>query len=137
MYCTESATKIDAVLTSTNQASFGTPSGTALEPGDAGSGRAAAFPARHERHLERLVRHGTGVRRIIGSPSDLKKSDSYRALVESMREHGVNVTALMEALGSTLAEHALTPEAKLPPTLKGAVSQARTIASSRSSRRRD
>ena len=49
---------------------------------------------------------------------------------------GVNVTALMEALGSVFAEHAKTPSTKLPPLLKSAVSEARTIASGRSTRRR-
>lgn len=48
--------------------------------------------------------------------------------------HGVNVTALMEAIGLILAQQT-TAEPQLPPWLRGAVSEARAIASSRSSRR--
>ncbi|MDQ3576192.1 MAG: hypothetical protein M3443_01010 [Actinomycetota bacterium] len=50
--------------------------------------------------------------------------------------HGVNVTALLEAIGLTLAEQA-EAETRLPPWLRHAVSEARAIASSRSSRQRE
>ena len=50
--------------------------------------------------------------------------------------HGTNVTALLEAVGMVLGEHAKTPEPKLPSWLRQAVSKARSIASSRRSRRR-
>jgi hypothetical protein len=36
----------------------------------------------------RLRRGGFDVRRLVGSPADAKKSDRYRTLVGSMREHG-------------------------------------------------
>ncbi len=36
----------------------------------------------------RLRRAGFDVRRLVGSPADVKKSDRYQTLVSSMREHG-------------------------------------------------
>lgn len=50
--------------------------------------------------------------------------------------HGVNVTAMLEVIGLTLADHA-EAEAKLPAWLRPAVAEARAIASSRSSRHRE
>ena len=49
--------------------------------------------------------------------------------------HDVNVTALLEALGLALAEQTSTQQ-QLPPLLRRAVSEAREIASARSSRAR-
>lgn len=51
-------------------------------------------------------------------------------------EQGLNVTALMEAIGLILAEQA-KPETRLPPWLRHVLAEARAIASSRSSRRRE
>lgn len=50
--------------------------------------------------------------------------------------HGVNVTALLEVIGLTLAEH-VGGEGKLPTWLRPVVTEARAVASSRSSRHRD
>jgi len=49
--------------------------------------------------------------------------------------HGANVTALVEAIGLTLAGLD-DPEAKLPPLLRATVRQARLIDAERRSRRR-
>jgi hypothetical protein len=49
---------------------------------------------------------------------------------------GINVTALMEAIGLMLSEHADT-DARLPLWLRRTVNEARAIASSRSSRRQE
>lgn len=49
---------------------------------------------------------------------------------------GVNVTALLEALGLVLAEQA-GPEARLPLWLRHVVRDAQAVASSRSSRHRE
>ena len=48
--------------------------------------------------------------------------------------HAVNITALLEAIGLSLAEQ-VGSEGRLPVWLRQAVSEARAIASSRSSRR--
>lgn len=49
--------------------------------------------------------------------------------------HGINVTALMEAIGADLARYS-QPDQRLPTWLRHVVSEARAVASSRSSRRR-
>lgn len=48
--------------------------------------------------------------------------------------HGANVTALVEAIGLTLADLE-GPEPSLPPLLRSAVQRARRIAADRGSRR--
>ncbi|MGH8239830.1 MAG: hypothetical protein ACREXP_22850, partial [Steroidobacteraceae bacterium] len=52
----------------------------------------------------RLRRAGFDVRRLVGSPADGKKSDRYRSLVNSMREHGfLDGFPIIESSGGIIA----------------------------------
>lgn len=59
--------------------------------------------------------------------------DGWYAFAE---RHGTNVTAMLEATGILLAGQAKTEQRRLPAWLRGLLADARLVASSRSSRRR-